>query len=148
MNLLLPILFILGAVALCMTVSPTIKNVTTIKWGTSATLGTPSGAIVQSGRITPKNGMPIEIEDMNGFTIIPVFIPDGFDAELTMLYDTALTWPAQADTVVLTLPKWAATGGAQTFSCYVASDPSIDLERKREATITYKFIYRPNAVAA
>jgi hypothetical protein len=138
------IILLLGAIALCLTVSPTLKGITTIKWGSGASMGTPSTALVQSGRITPKNGMPVEIEDNNGFTAALVFLPDGFDAEVTMMYDTALTWPGQSDTVVLTLPKWGAAGGTQAFNCFVAADPSIDIERKREATISYKLIYRPN----
>lgn len=148
MNLLIPtIVGLLWGLALCMTVSPTIKGITTIRWGSGSLIGTPSTVIVQSGRVTPKNGGPVEIEDNNGFAAVLVFLPDGFDAEITMLYDTALTWPAVADTVVLTLPKYGAAGGVSAFNTFVAAEPSIDIERKREATITFKLIFRPNCPA-
>lgn len=145
---LIMFLALLCAGAFCMTVSPIIKGITTIRWGSASTIGTPSTVIVQSGRITPKNGAPIEIEDMNGFTNTLVFLDDGFDADLDVMYDTALTWPAVADTVALTLPKIGAVGGTQAYNCFMASFPPMNIERKKEAMITIKLIYRPNCPAS
>jgi hypothetical protein len=141
------LLILIAGAALLGTVSPIIKGITTIQWGSGSTMGSPAGAAVISGRITPKNGMPIEIEDVNGFTAALVFLDDGFDAEVLMMYDTSLTWPAVAATVALTLPKWGAAGGTQSFNTFVAAEPAIDIERKKEAIITYKLIYRPNCPA-
>lgn len=155
---LIPILILLAPIFLLGTVSPILKGITTIQWGSGNTMGSPSNAVVISGRITPKNGMPIEIEDVNGFTAALVFLDDGFDAEIQMLYDTSLTWPGMAQSVTLTLPTWGAdnsgstggsgtAGGATSFKCFVAALPGVEIERKKEATISYKLIYRPNCPA-
>jgi hypothetical protein len=129
-----------------MPASPVIKGITTIKWGTGSNLGTPSGAIVESIRVTRKNGAPIEIEGNDGFAAALVFLNDGFNATITCLYDTAKTWPADGSAVSLTLPKLGAAGGTETFACWCASSTP-DLSRKREATVTLELIYRPDVPA-
>lgn len=149
---------VLVGMSLLMVTSPILKGITTLIWGSGGFMGSPSTAIVHSGRVTPKNGMPIEIDDVNGITAALVFLDDGFDADVTLMYDTALTWPGMAQTVILTLPVWGpdnsgntggtgTAGGTAPYKCFVASVPSIDLERKKEATISYKLLYRPNCPA-
>jgi hypothetical protein len=121
-----------------------IKGITTIVWGTSNTLNAPAGAIVDSIRITPKNGAPIEIEDNAGFAAIAVLLDDGFDAAMTCVYDMNKAWPNIGDNLKLALPGWTGSNNATTnYNGFVGATPEVDMARKREATIAYKFIYRP-----
>lgn len=126
-----------------MPVTPVIKGVTTIQWGTAGSVGSPNAAVLVSLKITPKNGAPIDIEDGNGFAISQVFLDDGFDAAGEALFDTAKAWPNSAATVVLTIPNVLGNGASISYNTFVACEPSIDLARKREAMISYKFTYRP-----
>lgn len=121
-----------------MPLSATKKGITTIKWGTGSTLGSPSAAIVESVRVSPKNKAPIEIEDSDGFAAILVFLKDGFDAEAVSVYDSALTWPSEGDAVTLTIR-------GTTYNCWVGSIED-SLARKKEATITLSLVYRPGVV--
>src|SRR5437879_6242115 len=84
--------------------SAILKGINTIVWGTDNLLGSPAGAIVESGAITPKNGEPIEIENNPGFGAVAVILDDGFNAKIQCLYDKAKAWPTTATAnVVLTL---------------------------------------------
>jgi hypothetical protein len=91
---------LLAALALLAVATPIIKGITTINWGVGDVPGTglPAGAIATAGTITPKNGEPIEIEDTNGIAAALVFLPDGFNAELSFVYDGAKVWPDVAAT--------------------------------------------------
>lgn len=130
-----------------MSLSAVAKGITTITWGIGLSAnsnGAFVGAIVESGKITPKNGAPIEIEDSQGFTAVVVFLDDGFDASLTLVYDSAKAWPNIAAKVTLSLPTWSgAVANATSYNCFVAATPEIDEGRKKEATIAYKISYRP-----
>lgn len=120
------------------------KGLATIIWGTDNVMNIVNGAIIESGKITPKNGAPIEIEDNNGFAASMILLDDGFDAEITLLYDTAKTWPGIGDKVTLVLPTWGAAGGTTSFAnCFVGATPNPDVARKREANISYKIVFRP-----
>lgn len=125
-----------------------IKGTTTIVWGTTTKLGTPSAAVVEAISVTPKNGEPIaDIENGDGASVVAVLLDDGFDAKVTCLYDTALTWPAVGDTVTLSLPKYGAVGGATSYNCILGGTPKPDLARKREATIELHLRYRAGVLA-
>lgn len=131
-----------------------IKGLTTIVWGTN--LGVPnsvSGAIVETCRLTPKNGAPIEIEDNNGFAAAAVMLADGFDAEITCVYDANKTWPniTQNNNIALaTVPVGGTMGGnvnnSTSYICFLGREPETDLARKREGTISLKLCYRPGIV--
>src|SRR5271165_763699 len=122
--------------------SPIIRGLSTITWGTFNSASTPAGAVIESVKITPKNGGPIEIEDGNGFTISQILLDDGFDAAPSMLYDTAKTWPNTGDAVTVNIPQWgAAGGGTKSYNCTVVAPPEVVLGRKKEATISYKLTY-------
>lgn len=137
--------------------SPTIKGLTTIVWGTNPGPNSPAGAIVETLRLTPKNGSPIEIEDNNGFAAAAVMLDDGFDAALTCLYDANKAWPGASNNVTLQVPQWSSYNGTNfaggnmggnvtnwaSYNCFVGAAPEVDLSRKREATIAYKIVYRP-----
>lgn len=118
------------------------RGVPTITWGTDNVMNVPSGAVIQSGKITPKNGAPFELEDNNGFAFTAVMLDDGFDASVTLIHDSAKSWPDLNANVVMSLPKWGGNG-YQSYNTFVGATPEEDMERKREATITYKLIYRP-----
>lgn len=117
--------------------SPIIKGLTTIKWGPAGALAALTTAIVARGSFTPKNGAAFEIEDNEGFTAAMVFLNDGFDASIECVYDSAITWPAVGDAILLKRPRDAAA-----LTCYVASIEDI-VERKKEAMLTIKVHYRP-----
>jgi hypothetical protein len=121
--------------------SPTIKGVTTIKWGTSARLpgAAFTNAVVMRFTITPKNGAPIEIEDNEGFAKVMVLIDDGFDAVAECLFDTAITWPSVGDTVQVKRPNPNAEAALNTLLTGIEQSS----ERKRETTITMRLSYRP-----
>jgi hypothetical protein len=136
------------AIALSMIVpTPIIKGLTTISWGTSGSVGTPTGCIIQGLSITPKNaGIIDEVENSDTAGVAYVLLDDGFTAQATLTYDTAKTWPAVGDAVVLTLPKIGAVGGTTTYSCSVTSMPP-ELARKQAATIKMGLIFRPGVTA-
>lgn len=129
--------------------SPTLKGVATIIWGAYNSMAAPAGAVIQSGKITPKNGAPIEIEDTNGFAITEVVLKDGFNARFELLYDSNLAWPVAGANCVVNLPSvgYSSNGSANAnmiaYTCLVGSEPEIDLARKREGMITYNLTYRP-----
>lgn len=119
--------------------SPIIKGLTTIKWGSSATIaaGALTAAIVVRGTFTPKNGQPIEIEDNNGYAAALVFLEDGFDATLECVYDSAIVWPVDGDAISVKRPRDAAA--KSSWVCSLEDT----VERKKEATVSIKIAYRP-----
>jgi hypothetical protein len=119
-----------------------VKGLSTIHWGTFNTLNTTNAVVTRIG-LTRKNGSPIEIEDQNGFTLTQVLLDDGFDASVTILAQSAnLTLPAVGSWVLIHLPHI----GANT-NCLVVAGPEVDMERKREATVTMKVTNRPGVTA-
>ena len=128
--------------------SPTIKGVSTIVWGTEGQLGSPSGAIVESVSITPKNATGLgEIENGDGAAVSDVLLDDGFDAKVTCLYDKAKTWPGTGGAVTLTIPTPTGAGGTTPYACYCTGWPTIHTARKKEATIDLALRYRPGISA-
>jgi hypothetical protein len=127
--------------------SPIIKSVPSIVWGTYNAMTAPAGAVIISGKVTPKNRAPIEIEDGNGFAISEIVLRDGFDASFDLLFDSTLSWPNAGSNCVVLLPcagyNTSANTNTAAFTCLIGGDPAIDLARKREATITYNLTYRP-----
>lgn len=119
--------------------SPIKKGISTIKWGSSATVaaGALTAAIVARGSFTDKNGQAFEIEDNEGFAAALIFLADGFDGTLECVYDSAITWPAVGDAISLKRPRDAAA-----LQCYVASIEDT-VERKKEAMLSIKVHYRP-----
>lgn len=116
------------------------KGITTIKWGSGNAL-TGAGftsAIVARMTATPKNGDPIEIEGNEGFAAALVVLDDGFNASVECLYDSAITWPAVGTTVTLKRPT-----DASALNCLLVSREET-AERKKEATISMKLVYRPD----
>lgn len=127
-----------------MPATPIKKGLTTILWGsgTAVPSGALAAAIVVRASFTDKSGSAIEIEDNDGFAKAMVLLNDGFDATLECVYDSAITWPAVGDTVILKRPHLT-----DPVNCLLASiDPSV--ERKKEATISLKLHYRPNVTLA
>jgi hypothetical protein len=143
-----------------MAVTPIIKGITTIVWGTNNGLAAPAGAIVESLTLTPKNGSPIEIEDNNGLGAVEVELTDGFNAKASVMYDDAKVWPIEGANVALNIryngaaansvPFGASSvgqsvyaNGVVTYTCLVVSvEPA--LARKKEAMLTLNLTYRPN----
>lgn len=124
--------------------SATKKGITTIKWGTDAVLteAAYTAAIVARMTATPKNGDPIEIEGNQGFAAALVILNDGFNATMEVLYDSAIEWPAEGDTVEIQRPLDEAP-----IACLLTSIEQVT-ERKKEATLTLKLLYRPDVSLA
>lgn len=135
-----------------------IKGIPTITWGSANTLGAPAGAIVESARLTPKHGSPIEIEDNNGIAANLVILRDGFNARVSCLYDASKVWPVEGANVAFTMTMNGATansipfgegnaaavnGNTVTYYCSLQSiEPSY--HRKKEEMIELNLVYRPN----
>ena len=144
----------------------TLKGITTMAWGTAPGITGGSGGtavavivastVLESVKITPHNSGPVqELENGDGATIMEAYLSDGFEADVEIAYDTALTYPLIAATVVVTLPG-ALSGakglpdvgiGAQSvvplaFNCRLASY-GVSFTRKQVAMISVKLIYRP-----
>lgn len=111
-----------------------------MKWGTDDVLTDAafSSAIVIRMTATPKNGDPIEIEGNQGFAAALVILNDGFNATVEVLYDSAIVWPEEGDTVQLQRPLDEAP-----LACLLTSIEQ-GAERKKEATLTLKLLYRPD----
>ncbi len=97
-----------------------------------------TSAIVMRMTATPKNGDPIEIEGNEGFAAVLVLLNDGFNATVECLYDSAITWPVEGANVTLKRPLDGAA-----LTCLLASIEQ-SAERKREATVTMRLVYRPD----
>ena len=146
MTYLILTLALLAGIALLGAVNPpAIKGISTIVWGTEGQLGSPSGAIVESIAITPKNPASIgEIENGDGAVVSDILLDDGFDAKITCVYDKSKTWPALGGApVLLSFPSPTGAGGISSVSCYLAGIPEVNTSRKKEATITLTLRYRP-----
>jgi hypothetical protein len=135
-----------------------IKGVPSIVWGSSNTLGGPAGAIVESARLAPKHGSPIEIEDSNGIAANLVILRDGFNAKVTCLYDGSKTWPVEGANVAFNVAINGANANSYPFGegnaasyangivTYYCSLQSIEpsYQRKKEEMIELNLVYRPN----
>jgi hypothetical protein len=80
--------------------TPIQKGRATILWGTGNILNNSiSGAIVDSITITPKNGEPTEIEDNDGFTDSEVILAGEWNADISVVFDSAKVWPDAGDNI-------------------------------------------------
>jgi hypothetical protein len=120
--------------------TPIVRGLTTIKWGPGSLTGATGGlqtAIIESYQFAPKNGGPIaDIENNDGATIALVYLADGGEFTLNILYDSALTLPAVGDPISLKILGGAALG------CTVSSRED-SASRKKEGMLTFKAVYRP-----
>lgn len=116
----------------------TIKNLSTIKWGTGDVAGAPfATAIVETISGTDSSATPIFIQDNEGLDKVAIILNNGYDFNLTVLYDSAISWPAKGAQLTLTVPGL----GAKT--CYVSSiEPT--LARGKEQTIQVRCFQRTN----
>jgi hypothetical protein len=143
-----------------------IKGTPSINWGVINIAGgnIPSGAIVESLELTPKNGEPIEIEDSAGLAVNEILLRDGFNAKVSAIYDNNKVWPIEGANANLALPFNNATANAipfgestsntgsvvtgngntaiVTYTCLVASI-SPAFKKKGEEMITLNLTYRP-----
>lgn len=131
--------------------SPTIKasaNIA-IKWGTvsAANAGAnvmPTGMILETLSVTPKNSDPIDIEDGDGFSAVLVGLKDGFGAKATGVYDANKAMPAEGDAITLLGPKQdGASTGTANYNCTFWSW-GMTRSRKKEQMVELNFTHRPN----
>ena len=125
-----------------------LKGVTTLVWGTLGVLGSPAGCIVESIRVTPRNASFIgEVENGDGAVVMAALLVDGFSAQVEVAYDTAKTWPAEGDPVVLTIGKTGAAGGTVAANCCLVSYGQSYM-RKKEMMISINLESRPGITFA
>lgn len=131
--------------------TPTIKPSANIAivWGTAnAAAGSnanvlPSGMILETLQITPKNADPIDIEDGNGFTAIQVGLKDGFSAKASGVYDSNKIMPGEGANITLVVPKSdGANAGTENVTCTFWSF-EVNRARKTETKVTLNFTHRP-----
>lgn len=132
--------------------TPSIKPSANIAivWGTgNAAAGNnanvmPSGCIIETLTVTPKNGDPIDIEGGAGFAAIQVGIKDGFNAKATAVYDSNKIMPAEGETITVVVPKSdGANAGTQNVNCTFWSW-GFTKGRKTEQKIELTFTHRPD----
>ena len=112
-----------------------------IVWGTPNALGNMTGIILETLTITPKNAMPIDIEDGPGFAAIQSFLEDGFDAKASWIFDSAKALPAAGSNIVLQGPNLGGTGLAN-YNCTFWS-ASLTQAKKKESLCELTFTRRP-----
>lgn len=120
--------------------SPILKGLTTLFWGTKAlmpAMGSGKVAIVESIKYTPHNFVGV-VEDGDGFEFANALLVDGFDADVSFVSDSALTLPAEGDTVALKSPRFS------TAKDCLLVEIGEDVNRKKEAMTTFKLSWRPN----
>lgn len=131
--------------------SPTIKASANIAivWGTdnAANSGAnilPTGMILETLTITPKNSDPIDIEGNAGFTAIQVGLKDGFNAKASGVWDGNKGLPAEGNNIVLVIPKSdGANVGTQNVNCTFWSW-GFTRARKKEQLVELNFTHRPD----
>lgn len=121
-----------------------------ILWGTANAVSgananvAPSGMLLETLSITPKNAEPIDIEGGAGFTAIQVGITDGFNAKASGVYDSNKVMPAEGANIVLVVPKTDGVNvGTVNVNCTFWSW-GITRSRKKETMVELTFSYRPD----
>lgn len=138
------VLAVIVGVVFCMAVNePVTVGLATLVWGVDGKVDSPGTAEVKKISFKPKNsGFVGECENANGATLGAQVLNDGFSATVELNYDTALTWPAEGAFVVLTLLKFGAAGGTQTYDCVLTSYGG-EMAPKSAATVTMNLEHRP-----
>jgi hypothetical protein len=129
--------------------TPTIKasgNIALV-WGTigamtGANNAMPSGLLVETLTITPKNADPIDIEDGDGFTAIQVGCKDGWNGKATAVYDANRVLPAEGSTIVVVVPNQGNAGTTNVNASFWSW--GFTKSRKKEKMIELSFTHRPN----
>lgn len=122
--------------------SVTKKGLTTIYWGTTASALLPtSGVNPKSVTYTPRENKFGTVDNDKGFEIATILGDDGFDVVAECLWDSAVTFPALGDTILVKRP-----GDDTGKSCLVVNNPAAEIKatEKNAATITIKAEYRPD----
>jgi len=122
--------------------SITKKGLTTIYWGTTETALVPTTiAIPKSVTYKPKENVFGRVENADGFERATVVGDDGFDMEAVCVYNSADTYPALGDTLLVKRP-----GDSTGKSCLVVNNPAAEIKatEKGAAEITIKAEYRPD----
>ncbi len=114
-----------------------------ILWGSDNAMNAPTGAIIETLTITPKNAAPIDIEGNLGFSAVLVGLNDGFDAKATCLFDSNKAYPQMGDNVTLVGCRTNGTSGTNNFNCTFWSW-GWTRSRKKETMIELSFTHRPD----
>jgi hypothetical protein len=143
-----------------MPVSPKVKGIGTIRWGTGGIPKPPGGsdpvpfyqdaaksqapftlasnqyhAIIESAGFKPIKERA-KIPNNNGFTITTKDILDGEEITLECVYDSAIVWPAEGDLVELTFFDADPPNGE--YSAVRVVEVEVAATRKKEGSITIK----------
>ena len=168
---LLPFAFSLLPLALLAAVATLIPQLTPIGIGNSTIVfGTNPGAnefkaaiftkvaAVQDVHIMPKNQKPVATcENGDGAAIADFYLCDGFEGDFSILYDSALSYPAGNTQVTIVLPVALplsvagmtignyTLGVVGNFATYTVtlSQPELTQSRKKEAVLKYTMRHSP-----
>lgn len=131
MHILILLLSVSLAVPMCWVLTALRRGITTIFWGTGGvTSGTLNTAIVEEATWRPIKSRGT-IQEGQGFTVSTADIPDGEEATVRCVFDTAIAWPNEGDVVTLTKP-----GGTPTKFEVVEIEQVAT--RKKEGSLTLK----------
>ncbi len=116
---------------------------TTIRWGVKSSnvnqQSAMAGAIVTKVSHEPLGGAPTYIEDDAGFAAIMVMLLDGDKLTLTVIDDSALTFPQRGDWCSFRVP-----GQNVTNANFICIDNNSQLGRKEPGTRNLVVEYHPN----
>jgi hypothetical protein len=119
--------------------TPIILGYENTKFGTASILMDESlaNAVIDSIRFTD-HGDSVEEPGNTGHTKTTIDLEDGWDAEVTCLYDSDITWPVKGGTTSIHRP-----GTPAAVTCDVTK-VSGDFGRKATGKISFTARYRPD----
>jgi hypothetical protein len=103
----------------------------------------PTGAVIETISVTPKNAEPLDINGSDGFSAILVGLDDGFNARVTFVYDANRPLPAFGDPVTLVVPRRDGNNGTANINC-IAWGHSFNRSRNDVAKVELNITYRPH----
>ena len=118
---------------------PAKKGRTYIGWGTEGVLPGYQTAIVDSIKSTDK-GDVVEESGNTGRTTGVLLVDDGFDADISCVYESNINWPSKGDTILLKRTRDAVAKSV------LVTETNDESSRKATGKINFKVIYRPDLV--
>jgi hypothetical protein len=129
--------------------SATIKGLGFL-YGTENSVQGANLAIITKASFTPRYGGPAqEVENDQGLVKAFALVEDGGDIDLDVVYESNSTTTNLSALAVGSLVKcqFPAVNSGNNINTTVAALPTVNRARKAETSLSFKLLYRPNAVA-
>jgi hypothetical protein len=129
--------------------SATIKGLGFL-YGTENSVQGANLAIITKASFAPRYGGPaLEVENDQGLVKAFALVEDGGDIDLDVVYESNSTTTNLAALAVGALVKcqFPAVNSGNNINTTVAALPTVNRARKAETSLSFKLLYRPNAVA-